>query len=219
MAEKKTKSINQVLPVEILEKILKNLDIESLCSARRSCQLWMKIVDDFTKKISCVVIAGGSYKSSVEVLTGDLGTKQLPNLPEKISAGSSMVLHNGNILLCGGFYNEQKCLQLDHGIWKEHSTLNKERKFHSAVTTETATFLFGGCMSGKTYEYLPKDSTTWLMGKTEIPGGFERGCAIAVQSEQEIWLIGNGCYRYRKRILNFKVKDHTFQELTSQLKE
>ena len=109
----------------------------------------------------------------------------------------------------------QKCLQLDHGTWKEHSTLNKERLFHSAVTTQTATFLFGGDYSRKTYEYLPKDSTTWLMGKTEIPGGFSRGCAIAVKSDQEIWLIGGR--RTYKRILSFNVKDHSFQELPSQL--
>ena len=65
-----------------------------------------------------MVIAGGSYKSSVEVLTGELGTKQLPNLPEEISA-SSMVLHDGTILLCGGWnnsYNRQweKCLHPFH---------------------------------------------------------------------------------------------------------
>ena len=51
MAEKKI-SINQVFPDEILEKILKNLDIESLCSARRSCQRWMNIIDDLTSKFS-----------------------------------------------------------------------------------------------------------------------------------------------------------------------
>ena len=49
MAEKKI-SINQVFPDEILEKILKNLDIESLYSARRSCQRWMNIIDDLTSK-------------------------------------------------------------------------------------------------------------------------------------------------------------------------
>merc|ERR1712209_92876 len=119
------------------------------------------------KKIACIIIAGGirmqgGRKSSVEVLTGDLGTKQLPNLPKEIH-GSSMVLHNGTILLCGGSWdNNQKCLQLDHGTWKKHSTLNEEREFHSAVITQTATFLFGGDSSIKTYEYLPKDSTTWL---------------------------------------------------------
>ena len=59
------------------------------------------------------------------------------------------------------------------------------------MTTQEVTFLFGGSFSNrKTYEYLPKDSTEWLMGKTEIPGGFEHGCAIAVKSGQEIWLIG-----------------------------
>merc|ERR1711902_86147 len=65
------------------------------------------------------------------------------------------------------------------------------------------------------YEYLPKDSTTWLMGKTNIPGGFEGGCAIAVKSDQEIWLIGG--VNTKKRILSFDVNEHTFQELPSQL--
>ena len=105
---------------------------------------------------------------------------------------------------------------MDHGTWKEHSTLNVERIYHSAVTTQTATFIFGGRNSRTTYEYLPKDSTEWLMGKTEIPGrGFSSGCAIAVKSGQEIWLIGGG--RTEKRILSFNVERHTFQELPYQL--
>ena len=37
----------------------------------------------FTERISCIIIAGGN-DTSVEVLTGELGTKQLPNLPEDI---------------------------------------------------------------------------------------------------------------------------------------
>ena len=163
----------------------------------------------------------GCGKSSVEVLTGDLGTKQLPNLPFEID-GSSMVLHNGTILLCGGYdqtgRNMQKCLQLYHGTWKQHSTLSKRRQLHSVVTTQTASFLFGNgslVRPGTTYEYLPKDSTTWLMGQTEIPGGLQGGCAIAVKSDQEIWLIGGKNTEYR--ILTFSVKDHTFQELPSQL--
>ena len=41
------------------------------------------------------------------------------------------------------------------------------------------------------------------------------GCAIAVKSDQEIWLTGG--IMTRKRILRFNVKDHTFQELPSQL--
>ena len=127
-----------------------------------------------------------------------------------------MVEHNGTILLCGGFENEKKCLQLDHGTWKEHSTLNVRRAWHSAVTTYTATFIFGDeYLNMKTYEYLPKDSTKWLMGKTEIPGGFTCGCAIAVKSDQEIWLIGG--FRTGKRILSFDVESHTFQVVPFQL--
>ena len=117
--------------------------------------------------------------------------------------------------MCGGVNNAKKCLQLDHGIWKDHSFLIQKRIQHSAVTTQTATFVFGGECSRKTYEYLPKGSSTWLMGKTEIPMGFDLGCAIAVKSDQEIWLIGGT--RTKKRILSFNVNDHTFKELLFQL--
>ena len=175
----------------------------------------------FSGRNCCIIVAGGwpvqsdiqRKLSDVEVLAKDIGIKQLPNLPAG-NIGSSMVLHNGTILLCGGYDEEQKCLQMEHGTWKDHSTLNKGRRFHSAVTTETATFLFGGCMTGKTYEYLPKDSTRWLMGKTEIPGReYSRGCAVFVKSKQEIWLIGGyipGAVGL-KRILIFNVNDHTFR--------
>ena len=149
----------------------------------------------------------------MDFITGDVGVKQLSNLPKSICV-SSMVAHNGKILLCGGNGNSDKCLQLDHGTWKEHSTLNVERVAHSAATTQAATFIFGGFFS-KTYEYLPNDSTEWIMGKTEIPGDFEDGYAIAVKSGQEIWLIGGD--GTEKRVLSFNVNDHTFQVLPFQL--
>ena len=174
----------------------------------------------FSGRISGIIVAGGydvsrNESSSVDFLAEDIGMKQLPNLPQDIYA-SSMVAHNGTILLCGGYGNLEKCLQLDNGTWKEHSTLNVERAWHSVVTTQAATFIFGGCYSNKTYEYLLKDSTTWLMGKTEIPGpGFHRGYANAIKSEQEIWLIGG--IETQKRILRFNVNDHTFEVLPFQL--
>ena len=118
-----------------------------------------------------------------------------------------MILHNGQILMCGGWNNELKCLQFNHNNWMEHSMLNKYRLRHSAATLQSASFLFGGLVSQETYEYLPKDPDTWLMGKTEIPGGFFDGCAIAVKSGQEIWLIGG--HGTKKRILSFDVETHT----------
>ena len=173
----------------------------------------------FSGRISGIIVAGGydgspDGSSSLDFLAGDLGMKQLPNLPHRIRA-SSMVAHNGTILLCGGFGNEKKCLQLDNGTWKEHSTLNVERVWHSAVTTQAATFVFGGRISRTSHEYLPKDSTKWLMGKTGIPGRFSGGFAIAVEPGQEIWMIGGDSTE--KRILSFNVNDHTFQELPFQL--
>ena len=173
----------------------------------------------FSGKISGIIVAGGyavslDGSSRVDFLAGDLGIKQLPNLPHK-TGGLSMVAHNGTILLCGGKNNEKKCLQWNRGTWKAHSSLNVERFLHSAVTTQESTFLFGGWHSRTTYEYLSKDSTEWLMGKTEIPGGFQNGCAIAVKSGQEIWLIGG--YGTEKRILSFNVKNHTFQVVPFQL--
>ena len=170
----------------------------------------------FLEKISCIIVGiedglEGSIKT-VGVIFGDLRTN-----PPRVSGEASMVQHDGTILVCGGFKNEQKCLQLDHGTWKEHSTLNQKRRYHSAVKTQTATFLFGGVgvISSRTYEYLPKGSTSWLMGKTEIPGGFFLGCASLVKSDQEIWLIGGA--GSDKRILSFNVNDHTFRELALQL--
>ena len=145
-----------------------------------------------------------------------MATQNHPNLPGEAN-GSSIVLHHGTILLCGGEFNSRQCLQLDHGTWKEHSTLNGERLLHSAVTTKTATFLFGGIHSSTSYEYLPKDSTTWQGGKVKIPRRFLHGCAIAVKSEKEIWLIGGE--GTGKRILSFNVIDHTFRELPFQLNE
>ena len=50
---------------------------------------------------------------------------------------------------------------------------------------------------------------------TEIPEGFARGCAIAVKSKQEIWLIGG--WRTEERILSFNVESQTFQVMPFQL--
>ena len=150
----------------------------------------------------------------MEIFTGDISTSKFPSLPVETSA-STMFMHDGDILVCGGYNNEKNCLQLTRGTWQNHSTLNENRVGHSTVTTQTATFVFGGRYSESSYEYLPKGSSTWHMGKTNIPTCFLNGSAIAVKSDQEIWLIGG--YRTETRILSFNVNDHTFQVLPSQL--
>ena len=167
--------------------------------------------------ISCAIVVGGYNKFSkflktIEVLSEYPTSKQFPDLPAENYYGT-MFMHNGTILLCGNEDDKQNVYQNDNGTWKEHSTLNRFRGECSIVTTPTATFIFGGGFSEcYNFEYLPKDSTTWIMGKTEIPGGFTNACAIAIRSGQEIWLIG-GDYQNKNQILSFNVKDHTFQEL------
>ena len=229
-------TINDLLPSEIIEKILKLLNLKEKCHAQLICRRWKGIIDNGNllikaagkilffvmmneymslsfpslERISCVIIAG---ESTVQVFNGDFETKDFPRLHTILA--SSIVMHNGTILVCGGVTNYTKCLQFNHGTWMEHSTLNEARFQHSVVATKTATFIFGGNHTRTTYEYLPKDSTIWLRGKNEIPGGFTQGCGIAVKSKQEIWLIGG--FETEKRILIFNINDHTFQELPSQL--
>ena len=40
-------SINQVLPTEMLKKILEKLNIESLCLAKQTCMHWRNIIHEF----------------------------------------------------------------------------------------------------------------------------------------------------------------------------
>ena len=149
-----------------------------------------------------------------------MGKKKFPDMPQNFLC-TSVFMHNGTITSVGSILDTlmttSTCIQLDNGTWKQSGNTNEERTSSVTVTTRSATFLFGGESSGNTYEYLPKDSSTWLVGKTEIPGAIDYSncCAIAVKSEQEIWQIGGS--NNRKRILSFNVHDHTFKELPYRL--
>ena len=181
----------------------------------------------FLESKPCVIIAGDFPRrllSFVEVLTGDLKTRKLkiktiPHLPDNIVL-SSMVWHNGTILLCGGWpeeYYSQKCFQWRKGSWKRHSILNRDRRGHSLVKTQKAIFVFGDLShSWDTYEYLPKDSTTWIIGETLIPCAFyKQGYIIAIESIEQIWFIG--CSNTYNKILSFDYSKHTFKELPLKL--
>ena len=178
-------------------------------------------------KIPSIILAGGKSPnpyygiephreetlptSSVEMMAGDFRNKQLPRLPFSIDH-PVIFEHDGKILLCGSdeVSEPNKCYQLDieGHTWKEHSILHYGRPAASAVTTNTATFLFGGFLSPNSFEYLPKGSSRWIIGKSKIPRSFSKGCAIAVEPDNEILLIG-GLMTYR-RIVNFSIENHTF---------
>ena len=176
-----------------------------------------RIFLSFSVKVRCIIVAGGGTFNcgrNVEIIFGDFKTRQLPDLKER-SAASSMALHDGEILLIGGGFNRE-CYKL-LSRQNMHSFLTDNRIKSGTVTTEAATFLFGGMNMdhtiGTTYEYLPKGSTQWQKGKIPIPKGFLEGCAIAIKSGQEILLIGG--HGTERRILSFN--DHSFKELSTKL--
>ena len=168
-------------------------------------------------KLSYIIIGGGFTANqwdisltSVEAFTGDFGKKYLPELPEDFMC-CSLFVNIGTISSLGTWLSEiETCIQLDRGTWKVYGNANNERVCSATVMVKSATFIFGG-ESNYTYEYLPKDSKTWQVGKTKIPGGYFDGWGIAAKSEQEILLIGGTLKG--KRILSFNVDDHTFKEL------
>ena len=170
-----------------------------------------------------VFIGTDNNNFSKEIITGRSSYNQrlsIPEMPKQNHLGH-LVMHNDTILLCGGKF-EQKCFQLTNGTWKYHSTLNEGRGLASIVSTNTTTFIFGGFFSQTTFEYLPKNSNTWILGKNEIPKMHMDGCAIAVKSEQEIWLIGGYDFSNAKtftsrEVIRFSVNDHTFEKLPLKL--
>ena len=160
---------------------------------------------------------GGSDFSVVEVLTNEpsMSNKELTELPKGIAFSPSLFLDGDNLLLCGGSDNKNKCLMHDNGSWKEHSILNEKRIYASAVTTVDGTFIFGGEDSKDTFEFLPKNSKVWEQERTQIPDGFDSGCAVEVPNKQEILLIGG--YRTYTRILKFDIKTQDFEEMNVSL--
>ena len=164
------------------------------------------------------IITGGSTKDLGSDVIPEC-TRELfiiPNLPKTIFGSPSLCLHDGSILLCGGYGNLKDCFYVKNGKWTWHSQLNVKRTYASVVSTEFATFIFGGFYSQETYEFLDKKSSVWQTGLRFIPDGFWGGDAVAVSQERIILVGGKNTQR---RILSFDVTDHTFEELDIKLIE
>ena len=161
----------------------------------------------------------GRRFSSIEVLSNEssMSNKELAELPNGIYGGPTLFRNGDNLHLCGGNNNENKCFMNENDSWKEHSTLNVGRTDASAVTTADGTFIFGGddFPGREAFEFLPKNSKEWQEGRTKIPDGFRRGCAVKVPDNQEILLIGGK--GTLSRILKFDIKTQTFEEMAVRL--
>ena len=160
------------------------------------------------------------------LLFGDWKTyprKQLPKLPNHF-VSDFLTTHNKAIIVGGrsSYNHAYKCLKLHHGSWTTHSLFYEQRIWASAVTTDIATFIFGGASPqhrryGRSYEYLPNDSSSWKVGKSEIPIEFQQGSAMSIPSEKYIWLLGS--LSNMRSIIKFDIYAHTFKVLPLQLKE
>ena len=172
--------------------------------------------------MSSIIIVGGVTKLSnsefdlVHAVTGDPRIKRMmpifPKFP-KMTKNTMTLMHNGTILVIENFNRSKKCFQLYKGAWNHHSFSNKNRIFGSAVSTSSMSFIFGGLASSNTYEYLPKDSNVWILGKSKIPAEFVgyAGFAIATKTEDQILLIRSN------RIIYFDVKEHVFKDFPLKL--
>ena len=240
-------AIHEILPTEIFVMILKKLGSKSIWNAKLTCREWKKVIDDFrimksaigkfesfktllflshtkslSEKVSAIILVGGLAQNNIP---NDQYVEIINDWPRRIRNSKtievvwrpSLVQLNDSILLCGGFNNNRMCLIIEKGCLKVHSTLNRNRVRATAVATNSATFIFGGIHEEFSYEYLPKDTTTWIHGKDEIPGGIADACAIATKSGQEIFLFGSHDSENDQRILKFNVKDHTFERLPAKL--
>ena len=202
------------------------MSLSNLSKAQCGCQMFwssfpfkiclplnfiFKLVSD---KVCSIMVIGGFQKNSNEVLFESLTNIQLPSLPVDIHC-STEAIFNGTLLVCGGVERVEQCLQLENGQWKEHSNMNHMRRYASAVQTKSGIFIFGGIDSPNTFEYLPNNSRTWILGETEIQDGFQDGCVIVINSGQDVLLFGG--YQTERRILKFNINERTFAELPLQL--
>jgi len=170
------------------------------------------------EQISYAIIVSGENESNadrgfsyVEVITGDFGKFELPNL--LTIGGNCLAMHNGALVSCGGLAGKDyrnsfgiglkstlRCLQLDaiSRSWKFHSVLNEDEEYtrtaFTAVTTKAGIFLLG---FGYTLEleHLPENAKKWQRVKLNSNGEdflalLNNKSAVVDQSDQMIWIFG-----------------------------
>ena len=114
-------------------------------------------------RISGVLIVGGYgtkgassvLLSSVEFISPATGNMKLARLK---TAKGSLAKHDGTIVSCGGVKTFSSYPKFDHGVWKHNSVFTETRVYASAVSTDSATFIFGGRKNPNTFDYCRKES-------------------------------------------------------------
>ena len=138
--------------------------------------------------------------SYVEVITGDFGKLQLPNL--LTIGGHCLAMHNRALVSCGGQAGKDYrnsfgigCLQLDpkSRSWRFHSVLNEDEEYlRTAVSTKGGIYLLGFY---HTVEHLSENAKKWRQvdfdpDKGDVREALNHSSAVVDQSDQMIWIFG-----------------------------
>ena len=162
-------------------------------------------------------MAGGDFNfndlSDVEILP-KMADCQLTKLPKGISGSPTMFQHGNNILLCGGYNNEQECLKYDGNAWTSFNSLTEYRTYAAVVPMKNVTYMLGGSDSQETSEMLKENSNAWHQGPSIPKPGLDSGCAVRI-SDHEILVIGG--FQTDSRILKLNTYDHTWSSPSIQL--
>ena len=156
--------------------------------------------------------------SEVVPQEGSICTPSVPKLPTYISYQPSLMLtQDHKIIICGGSFNEKRCLEMVSNTWVQHSSLNQKRRCASAISMESGSFFFGGIDSKATWEWLPSGSSKWIPGNSSIPvPGIKRGCAVKI-SQNEIALIGGR--ESPRKLISYNTKTGQWKNYGNILKE
>ena len=178
----------------------------------------------FSDELTALIVGGNRKTLEIIPKRSVCNNISLPSLSTDISGVPSLVQNSAEkILLCGGYNNKQKCLELKDNQWEEHSNLTSVRIYFSAVSMPEGIFIFGGnpwsSLSGAeslTWEWLPSGTNQWQSGDTTIQSGFLMGCAVKI-NDTYILLIGG--YSSMNRVLKFNTITKSFTNLGDVLKE
>lgn len=176
-----------------------------------------------------LITGGYDNQKSVEIYPSDDPNEsniRLPNLPDW-REDHTVDRVDGVTLLCGGSlafnYTVRTCLQLnlDDRKFYPHSTLTKDRKFHSSIVSGQQLILIGGgdtissSSSSISTEFLfPRISKKWMPGYPLIEIT-EFSCTIKISQNSYIAIGGKYKHEYSDHVIQYNIEDGSSTRLTN----
>ena len=186
-----------------------NVHVSTKWSCHKHQNLYLYL---FQKGETSVIVTGGvspdGSVSKVEILGNSISDSNIQNL---FAADHSMLLHDKDILLCGGYSLLKQCLKLEGSRWIFHSKMNKERSSSTGISMPSASYVISGYYYLNSFEILEQSTTNWVEGSSEMPQIepiTPNSCSIRI-SDHEFLVIGGGASPYDK-ILKFDTRNNSW---------